>query len=72
MGFKGYTDFSTNHNTATLTNRLAIAILNSDAHAHVNKRGNYAEYSACHSYFEHRFFSVNLQDKRFNLGQKSG
>ena len=28
---------------------------NSDAHSHVNKRGNYKDYSPCHTYYPHRY-----------------
>ena len=36
-------------------NWMAVAILNSDAHAHVHKHGNYADYSPCHTLFDYRY-----------------
>ena len=40
---------------ATIRNEMAIAIVNSDFHSHVNKKGNYDNYSPCERYFEHRY-----------------
>ena len=36
-------------------NWMAVAILNSDAHAPVHKHGNYADYSPCHTLFDYRY-----------------
>jgi hypothetical protein len=36
-------------------NTMAVAILNSDAHSHVHKHGNYADYSPCHTLFDYRY-----------------
>ena len=40
---------------ATLRNEMAIAIVNSDFHSHVHKKGHYDHYSPCERYFEHRY-----------------
>ena len=34
---------------------MTIAILNSNAHSHVRKRGNYGDYSPCHTFFDYRY-----------------
>jgi hypothetical protein len=51
---------------ATLNNSMAVAILNSNTHSHVHKRGEYADYSPCHSFYHHRYaigiHNANLDD----------
>lgn len=34
---------------------MTVAILNSNAHSHVHKRGEYADYSPCHTFFRLRY-----------------
>jgi hypothetical protein len=34
---------------------MTVAILNSNAHSHVHKRGNYADYSPCQTFFDFRY-----------------
>lgn len=36
-------------------NNMTVAILNSNAHSHVNKRGHYRDYSPCHTFFPYRY-----------------
>ena len=38
----------------TIVNNMTVAILNSNAHSHVHKEGNYEDYSPCQTYFDHR------------------
>ena len=38
-----------------LNNTMAVAILNSNAHAHVHKKGNFGDYSPCHTFFNTRY-----------------
>ena len=54
----------------TVTNNMTLAILNSNAHSHVNKEGNYADYSPCKTFFDYRLgvglHNANRDDlKRF-------
>jgi len=49
---------------------MAVAILHNNVHSHVNKRGEYADYSPCQTYFNHRYalglHNADLNDmKRF-------
>ncbi len=46
-GFHAYENYEVNHNDGRNAGRLAIAILNSNAHSHVHKRGHFAKYSPC-------------------------
>ena len=55
LAFNGWENYIANNNVVAKKQRMAIAILNSDSHAHVHKHGNFAEYSPCHSYFHHRY-----------------
>ena len=41
--------------TTALVNNMTIAILNSNAHAHVNKHGHYSNYSPCQTFFDLRY-----------------
>ncbi len=62
----GYHGVKTYTCAATLNNTLAVAIINSNAHSHVHKRGEYADYSPCHTFFHHRYavgiHNANLDD----------
>jgi hypothetical protein len=54
----------------TIINNMTVAILNSNAHAHVSKEGNYGDYSPCRYFFDDRFavgvHNANRDDlKRF-------
>lgn len=51
-------------------NSMAIAMLNGNVHSHVKKRGEYADYSPCNTFFHHRYavgiHNAKLDDmKRF-------
>lgn len=54
-GFHAYENYEVNHNDGRNAGRLAIAILNSNAHSHVHKRGHFAKYSPCSTYFPVRY-----------------
>jgi hypothetical protein len=54
LGYHGLLTYACADSTV-LTNNLTVAILNSDAHSHVHKRGNYADYSPCHTFFDLRY-----------------
>ena len=34
---------------------MSVAILNSNAHSHVHKRGEYADYSPCKTFYDQRY-----------------
>jgi hypothetical protein len=53
----------------TFVNNLTVAILNSNAHSHVHKRGNYEDYSPCKTFFDlgsilqHSISAENFSDR---------
>jgi hypothetical protein len=34
---------------------MAVAIINSNAHGHVHKKGNFGDYSPCHTHYKNRY-----------------
>jgi hypothetical protein len=40
---------------APLINNMTVAILNSNAHSHVHKHGEYGDYSPCKTFFDLRY-----------------
>jgi len=38
-----------------LINNMTVAILNSNAHSHIHKRGEYGDYSPCRTFFDLRY-----------------
>ena len=45
----------TNSCNSGSNNSIAIAILNGNVHSHLKKRGEYADYSPCHTFFDNRY-----------------
>ena len=67
MGFHGLKNYTC---VPGWNNTMAVAILNSNAHSHVHKHGEYADYSPCHTFFHNRYalglHNAELDDlKRF-------
>jgi hypothetical protein len=54
LAYHGLNAYTTNACTG-VTNNMTVAILNSNAHSHVHKRGNYADYSPCQTFFDFRY-----------------
>ena len=54
LGFHGLLNYTCASQTPYINN-MTVAILNSNAHSHVHKRGEYADYSPCHTFFNLRY-----------------
>ena len=70
LAYHGELAYACTDATTVLTNNLTVAIVNSNSHSHVHKRGNYADYSPCHTFFYLRYalglHNANMDDlKRF-------
>ncbi len=55
MGYYGLRNYACANPNVVLVNNLTVAIINSDAHSHVHKRGSYADYSPCHTLYNLRY-----------------
>jgi len=55
LGFHGLLNYTCAGAAHTFVNNMTVAILNSNAHSHVHKRGEYADYSPCKTFFDLRY-----------------